>query len=128
LSHNTTPWTSFAFHPVEALVQVGFIGVVFLFPVHTLALALVMTWQMLFNVIGHLGYELIPTKLYHSFLGKWMNTSTHHNMHHRYTNSNYGLYFNVWDTFMNTNHPHYEQQYLESAHKMYSGSEKLKVD
>lgn len=120
MSHNTTPWTSFAFHPVEAMVQAGFIFVVFIFPLHPIAIAIVMTWQMLFNVIGHLGYELIPANLHNTYFGRLFNTSTHHNMHHHYNKSNYGLYFNFWDAIMKTNHPHYEKQYHESAHKMYS--------
>jgi sterol desaturase/sphingolipid hydroxylase (fatty acid hydroxylase superfamily) len=32
-------------------------------------------------------------------------------MHHRYVNYNYGLYFNIWDRLMGTNHPRYEEEY-----------------
>jgi sterol desaturase/sphingolipid hydroxylase (fatty acid hydroxylase superfamily) len=32
-------------------------------------------------------------------------------MHHRLTRCNYGLYFNIWDRLMKTNHPEYEKSY-----------------
>ena len=56
------------------------------------------------NVLGHLGFELYPKGFTTHWLGKWNNTSTHHNMHHKYYNCNYGLYFNIWDRIMGTNH------------------------
>ncbi len=117
LSHNPTPWTAFAFHPIEAFAEAGFVLIVFIVPIHPLCLLLVITWQMVFNVYGHMGYELMSEKVHRSFIGKWFNTSTHHNMHHRLTKGNYGLYFNFWDTIMKTNHPDYENQFLENAKK-----------
>ena len=47
------------------------------------------------------------------WLWKWNNTSTHHNMHHRFFNCNYGLYFNFWDRVMGTNHPNYHKVFEE---------------
>jgi sterol desaturase/sphingolipid hydroxylase (fatty acid hydroxylase superfamily) len=120
LSHNTTPLTSFSFHPAEAFIQAGFVLIVFFVPIHIAAIAIVMFGQMIFNVIGHLGYELIPQKFHNSFIGKLFNTSTHHNMHHRFTNANYGLYFNIWDKIFNTNHNKYEEHYQQSVRKMYN--------
>lgn len=119
-SHNTTPFTSFSFHPIEALVQTGFLILIFFLPIHILGIALVMLWQMIFNVLGHLGFEIFPKKLHDNALGKQFNTVTHHNMHHRYTNQNFGLYFNFWDRIMKTNHKEYEQQYNVNATKMYA--------
>jgi Delta7-sterol 5-desaturase len=119
-SHNTTPFTSFSFHPVEAIMQTGFLIIIFIFPIHIYVLALVMLWQMVFNVMGHLGFEIFPKKIHNTFLGKQFNTVTHHNMHHRYTNQNFGLYFNIWDRIMKTNHKDYEHQYNINATKMYN--------
>lgn len=119
-SHNTNPWTSFAFHPVEAVVQAGFVPpILFLLPFHPLAIGTVITWQMAFNVMGHLGYEVIPVWLHKTWVGRWFNTSTHHNMHHRFANANYGLYFNLWDRILKTNHTRYEETYRHEAEKMY---------
>lgn len=119
-SHNTTPWTSFAFHPVEAVIQGGFVPpILFLMPFHPLAIGIVITWQMAFNVMGHLGYEIFPVWLHKTWLGRWFNTSTHHNMHHRFANANYGLYFTVWDKLLNTNHARYEETYRQESEKMF---------
>ncbi len=118
-SHNTTPFTSFSFHPVEAIVQTGFVFVLVFLPINMYAIAIMLTWQMAFNVIGHLGFEVYPKKFHNSLIGKQFNTVTHHNMHHRYTNQNFGLYFSFWDRIMKTNHKEYEQQYDANAEKMY---------
>jgi Delta7-sterol 5-desaturase len=110
-STNPSPWASFAFHPFEAVVESGIvILLVFIMPMHPLALLaflLVMTGE---NVVGHLGYEFFPKWLTRSAVGKWLNTSTNHNMHHRYFEGNYGLYFRWWDVWMGTTHAKYEAQ------------------
>jgi Delta7-sterol 5-desaturase len=116
LSHNPTPWTAFAFHPLEAILEAGFVFIILLVPFHPINIAFGITWQMLFNVYGHMGYELMPAKLQRSLAGRLFNTSTHHNMHHRLTRGNYGLYFSFWDRLMRTNHPDYEKQMNKSDH------------
>jgi sterol desaturase/sphingolipid hydroxylase (fatty acid hydroxylase superfamily) len=63
------------------------------------------------NVMGHLGYELFPKWFLQNKISRWLNTSTHHNMHHHYGKGNYGLYFNIWDRLLGTNHPQYEKQF-----------------
>jgi sterol desaturase/sphingolipid hydroxylase (fatty acid hydroxylase superfamily) len=42
-----------------------------------------------------------------------MNTPTNHVMHHEKLRGNYGLYFNVWDRLMGTNHKDYEKRFEE---------------
>jgi sterol desaturase/sphingolipid hydroxylase (fatty acid hydroxylase superfamily) len=32
-------------------------------------------------------------------------------MHHKYVNSNFGLYFNIWDRVMGTNHERYHEEF-----------------
>ena len=45
---------------------------------------------------------------------KWvLNTPTNHIMHHETLRGNYGLYFNVWDRLMGTNHANYEARFEE---------------
>jgi lathosterol oxidase len=34
-------------------------------------------------------------------------------MHHESMRGNYGLYFNIWDRLMGTNHKDYEQRFRE---------------
>lgn len=118
-SHNTTPFTSFSFHPMEAFVQTGFIFIAVFIPIDAVALALVLFWQMAFNVIGHLGYEIVPPVFHRTWIGRYFNTVTHHNMHHRFSDHNFGLYFNFWDRWMSTNHEKYEEKYAENARKMF---------
>jgi sterol desaturase/sphingolipid hydroxylase (fatty acid hydroxylase superfamily) len=111
-SHNPTPWAAFSFHPVEALLEFGFVPVVvLLLPMHPLTLFLFSLWSLGMNVLGHLGYELFPPGATKHPLLKWMNTATHHNMHHQAAKYNYGLYFNIWDRLMHTNHPEYERTF-----------------
>ena len=109
LSHNPTPWASFAFHPVEAFVQAIVLPLVILvLPLHPLAALVWLFYMTLMNVLGHLGFEMLPRGFARHWLFRWHNTSVHHDMHHRYATCNYGLYFNLWDRLMRTNHAHYE--------------------
>jgi len=115
-SHNPTPWAAFAFHPVEALVEAGIVPLVaFTIPIHPLAFSLFGLYMIIMNVLGHLGYELFPADMLKNKWLKWHNTSTHHNMHHHYSKCNYGLYFNIWDRLMKTNHRRYEVTFEKAA-------------
>lgn len=111
-SMNPTPWAAYAFSTAEAVVQAG-IGplIVFTIPVHPSAFALFMVWQIAFNVFGHCGYEIFPSWFLRSRPGMLLNSVTHHALHHEKFQANFGLYFNVWDRLMGTNHPDYEQRF-----------------
>ncbi len=113
LSHNPSPWAAMSFHPTEALVEAGIIAVVFFIPLHPLALLIFFTLSLVVNMVGHLGYEVYPKNYTRHWFGKWQNNATHHNMHHELVRCNYGLYFNFWDTLMQTNHPKYMERYDE---------------
>lgn len=43
----------------------------------------------------------------------FLNTPTNHAMHHEKLRGNYGLYFNVWDRLLGTNHSDYEKRFCE---------------
>jgi sterol desaturase/sphingolipid hydroxylase (fatty acid hydroxylase superfamily) len=111
-SISTTPWAAYAFSPAEALLQAG-IGplIVFSIPVHPAAFALFMGWQIAFNVAGHCGYEFMPRSFLRSPVGVFLNSVTHHALHHEKFRANFSLYFNVWDRLMGTNHPDYERRF-----------------
>mgnify|MGYP003577161386 CR=1 FL=1 len=114
LSHNPSPWAAYAFDPAEAVVQAAiFPLVLFIMPMHPGAFAIFMVWQITFNVIGHTGFEIYPKWMMDSWLGKILNTPTNHAMHHEKMRGNYGLYFNVWDRLMKTNHAEYEKRFRE---------------
>jgi sterol desaturase/sphingolipid hydroxylase (fatty acid hydroxylase superfamily) len=40
---------------------------------------------------------------------------THHALHHEKFGANFGLYFNVWDRLMGTNHRDYECRFVLAA-------------
>jgi len=112
LSINPTPFAAYAFHPIEAFVEIGIIPLIaFTIPHCGLAIILFSIYALVLNVAGHLGFELFPSGFASHWLFKWHNTSTHHNMHHRLVKCNYGLYFNFWDRVMKTNHPTYEDAF-----------------
>jgi Delta7-sterol 5-desaturase len=113
-STNPSPWAAYAFHPFEAIIE-SLIFVIFLFtiPMHSLHLQSFFVFSLVYNVYGHLGFELYPKGFNKHWLGKWMNTSVSHNQHHRYFKGNYGLYFTVWDRLMGTLRPDYDTAYEE---------------
>lgn len=114
LSTNPTPWAAFAFSPWEAIIQAAIFPLaVFLMPIHPIAFGLFLMWQMLFNVIGHTGYEYNSSRLMRSPLRYLINTPTNHAMHHESMRGNFGLYFNFWDRLMRTNHDDYEARFTE---------------
>lgn len=126
-SHNPTPWAAFSFHPIEAVVEAGIfpLGVI-LIPMHNYAVLIFMVYMIFMNVMGHLGFEILPKRFEKSMWFIFSNTSTHHYMHHRYSKCNYGLYFNIWDRLMKTNHKKYEKLFQEvSSRKPISQTETI---
>lgn len=113
-STNPSPWAAYAFHPLEAVVEVGIV-VVFLFtvPIHKTHLLLFFLMMIVYNVYGHLGYELYPKGFSKSAVGKWINTSVNHNQHHQYFKGNYGLYFLFWDRVFGTVREDYDTRFEE---------------
>jgi lathosterol oxidase len=111
-STNPSPWAAYAFHPLEAIVE-SLIFVIFLFtiPVHTIHLTLFFIFSLIYNVYGHLGFEIYPKGFNRHWFGKWMNTSTCHNQHHQYFKGNYGLYFTIWDRLMGTLRKDYDEKF-----------------
>lgn len=90
-SVNPSPWAAYAFHPLEAVVEVGIV-IIFMFtiPIHKTHLIIFFLMMIVYNVYGHLGYELYPKGFNKSAIGKWINTSVNHNQHHQYFKGNYG--------------------------------------
>lgn len=114
LSVNPTPFSAYAFHPVEALMQAGVIPlVVFTVPYNPLTLSIFLSYALIMNILGHMGFEVFPRRFATKKMSSWHNTPTHHNMHHRFVKYNFGLYFNIWDRLMKTNHPHYVKTFDE---------------
>ena len=111
-STNPSPWAAYAMHPFEAILEAGIV-VVFLFtiPMHLAHLSFFFLFMIVYNVYGHLGWELYPKGFSKHWFGKWINTSVNHNMHHQTIQGNYGLYFLWWDRWMGTLNPTYDETF-----------------
>jgi ring-1,2-phenylacetyl-CoA epoxidase subunit PaaE len=111
-STDPSPFTAFAFHPLEAIVEnLALFIIPFVIPVHFGVLIAVQIFDMLNNVSGHLGYELCPKFWTKTPFLKYKTTSTHHNMHHQQFEGNYALYFTWWDKWMGTEFTDYSQRH-----------------
>ena len=115
-STNPSPWAAYAFHPLEAIVEQGIV-IIFYFtiPIHITHLAIFFLFSIIYNVYGHLGYELYPRGFNKTMIGKWINTSTNHNQHHQYFKGNYGLYTLIWDRVFDTIRKDYDEKFEEVA-------------
>lgn len=115
LSHRPSPFATLAFSPIESALEFGVVPLlVFLIPLHPIALGIFIIYNIVLNTGGHLGVEIVPKKFFSHPILKLGLTVTHHELHHAKVNYNYGIYFNLWDRWMKTNHPDYEKTYLNT--------------
>lgn len=122
-SINPSPWASYSFHFLEGILEAMIAPLLlFLIPMHPIALIAFGLVSFSMNVYGHLGYEIAPQWFRHSLLFEILNTSTHHNIHHSKFKGNYGLYFRVWDRLMGTEHPDYVNEYDAIQERRFGGS------
>ena len=130
-STNPSPWAAYAFHPLEAVIEGAIpLVIVQVMPVHTSALTIFFIFQIIYNVYGHLGYELYPKGFARSWVGRYINTSVNHNLHHKYFKGSYGLYFTIWDRLMGTMHPKYDHDFerVTATQAAQRAAHKLKVE
>lgn len=113
-STNPSPWAAFAFHPLEAVVEAGIFAILlFIMPMHRWHMFGFFLFQMLYNIYGHLGWELYPKGFQKTWIGKWINTSVSHNQHHQFFKGNYSLYFLWWDRWLGTMRNDYDEAFNE---------------
>lgn len=111
-STNPSPWAALSFHPLEAVVEAGVFAVMLMiFPLHSWHLFIFFAGMMVYNVYGHLGWELYPRGFNRHPVGRWVNTSLSHNQHHQFFKGNYGLYFLWWDRWFGTLREDYDAQF-----------------
>lgn len=114
-SNPPTPWAILSFGPIECLILYSFYFlIVFFFPIHPVAAAIFVLYNIILNTGGHLGYEIVTERMFKHPILKYGLTVTHHDMHHSKGNCNYGLYFNFWDRIMGTNSKLYEKKFMSS--------------
>ncbi len=115
-STNPSPWTAYAFHPLEGFLEALIVPILaFTLPLHHQALGFFFLFQIIYNVYGHLGFELYPKGFQKTWIGKYINTSVAHNLHHDKYHGNYGLYFLFWDRWMGTIRKDYDQVFDRST-------------
>ena len=113
-SIHTSVFTSFSFHPLEAVLQFIFLPiVVVIIPIHYYALGIVLTLWTISAVINHASIEIFPRNFNRHRIGKWLIGATHHDLHHKEFRSNFGLYFTFWDKWMKTESPNYDSRFDE---------------
>ena len=113
-STNPSPWAAFAFNPLEAMVEAGIFALLLVvMPLCRWHLFGFFLLQMLYNIYGHLGWELYPKGFHKHWVGKWINTSVSHNQHHKYFKGNYSLYFLWWDRIFGTLRSDYGESFDE---------------
>ncbi len=117
-STNPSPWAAYSFHPFESFLEASILPILaFAFPIHIAVFGLFFLFSIIYNVYGHLGYELYPQNFHKHWLGKWINTSVNHNLHHKYFENSYGLYFTFWDRIMGTMNTNYDTAFEEQANR-----------
>ncbi len=115
-SVDVNPFSSYSFHWFEGLILGAWIlPAVLLVPIYLPMLGALHAVGLVNNVMSHLGYEFLPRWLLRVPLLRWMNTSTHHNLHHTSFNGNYALMFRFWDRLLGTELPQYETAFLERS-------------
>jgi sterol desaturase/sphingolipid hydroxylase (fatty acid hydroxylase superfamily) len=116
LSTNPSPLAALAFHPWEALIEaLGVLAILTFVPLPLPSLIVFSLLAFSFNVLGHIGYELFPARLMASGFGRWINSATSHNLHHRTFRYHYGLYTLIWDRAFGTIDPRYDERRLAAA-------------
>ncbi|MGP1281640.1 MAG: sterol desaturase family protein [Parasphingopyxis sp.] len=102
-SRPPTAWAAMSFHPIEALTLAVFVpALVFLIPIHAVALAIVLIVMTIMGVTNHMGWEIFPRLIVEGVAGRWLITASHHQRHHADYRCNYGLYFRFWDRLCRT--------------------------
>lgn len=95
------PIDLFVLHPIETL---GFgtlwLMVLMVVEINCYAIIFYLILNVVFGVVGHLGFEPFQNK--DSVLFKWLGTSTFHHDHHKYMDYNFGFYTSIWDKLFRT--------------------------
>lgn len=102
-SRPPTAWAAMSFHPVEAAIVGLFVpALVFVIPIQTGVLGLVLMIMTVMGITNHMGWELFPRALVHTGVGHGLITASHHHRHHELYRCNYGLFFRFWDHLCGT--------------------------
>ena len=98
----TTPFSTYSFHPLEAVL----LGNVILLPMllHDFSFAALLSlpvMSLLLNNLGHSNYDFAPSAGH----DHWLSASRRHHLHHSRYHGNYGFLFNFMDGWLGTRLP-----------------------
>ena len=98
-----SPWASFAFHPVESVINALAVPLICLvLPLHPVHILFHLTIMTMSAISNHLGYEILPEAAKRLGIHRWFISGFHHSQHHRFFRTNFGLFFSAWDQIMRT--------------------------
>ncbi len=121
-STNPSPWTAYSFHPLEAILEAAIIPLIAItIPAHRSAIIIFFVFQIVYNVYGHLGFELWARNFHKTWIGRFVNTSVAHNMHHKKFHGNFGLYTLIWDRVFGTLRKDYDRDFENATTKKVQG-------
>jgi Delta7-sterol 5-desaturase len=104
-SREPTPFASFSFDWTEAALNAWLLpALTFVIPIHPIVIGVLLTLMTVLAVLNHAGAEVWPDRFIRGPAGGWLISATHHSLHHRRYDANFGLYFRVWDRLMGTDH------------------------
>jgi len=102
-SRTPSAFTSFSFHPLEALFQAGLVAAILaVVPMYVGLLLTYLLGMTAMSAMTHLNVELFPAGFDRHPLWRHFIGATHHGLHHQRYACNYGLYFTFWDRWMGT--------------------------
>jgi Delta7-sterol 5-desaturase len=108
------PLTSYSVHPVEKLIELLFFPImIWLFSLHPYTFLLFILVTSVINIFGHSGYEF--KWMFQRYAPKVTNTSLFHELHHTTPNTNFSLYFVIWDKLLGTCHKKYDSLYFDKS-------------
>jgi sterol desaturase/sphingolipid hydroxylase (fatty acid hydroxylase superfamily) len=98
-SHVATPFSTYSFHPVEA-IMLGSVPLIpmLLYDFSFSALLSLPLMSIALNNLGHSNYEFTHNAPAHG----WLGASRRHHLHHACYNGNYGFLIGVFDTWFHT--------------------------
>jgi sterol desaturase/sphingolipid hydroxylase (fatty acid hydroxylase superfamily) len=95
-----TPWSTYSFHPVEALMLGnGFLLPMLLHNFSIEALVVLPVFSIVLNNIGHSNYDFLPDAKRDRW---WLNVARRHHLHHACFHGNYGFMFPFMDRAFGT--------------------------
>lgn len=102
-SNISSPWTAFAFHPVEGLLlSLPLVFTLLFIPMHVSMIVVQLVIMSVTSVINHLDIEVYPDSFRNNIFGRWLIGASHHALHHKHYRYNFGLYFTFWDKWAKT--------------------------